>query len=339
MAFPLLRQRAVAVFLQQRSTRSASALAGPLYSKARSSGGLVRDGHIAAFLRPRPVGQVHSVLHPGLQIATSRSFSSEREDPYQVLGVDRAVGAEDLKKAYRKLALKWHPDRNQDNKAEAELQFKRINEAYSLLSDAERRARFDRMGFAAEAGFGAAGGQRRPMTEQEAQEIFRSMFGDKPVSQIVKEMEEALKQQEESMTEKEEQLKSQVKALRMEAVALQAAAAQQRNPALRAGLLGQASMKAMQADRLEQAQHAMGWQHFAQRLQSRAAVSRLRALDPEVQAVARRENSLRLGAAWGSALAAYLVLGYGLFKSVLVYFVTSFFVRLSFAMLRMARKS
>eukprot|EP00930_Biecheleria_cincta_P078708 TRINITY_DN66284_c0_g1_i1.p1 TRINITY_DN66284_c0_g1~~TRINITY_DN66284_c0_g1_i1.p1 ORF type:complete len:333 (-),score=85.10 TRINITY_DN66284_c0_g1_i1:195-1193(-) len=268
----------------------------------------------------------------------SRGFSSQREDPYQVLGVDRSVGPEDLKKAYRKLALKWHPDRNQDNKTEAEKQFKRINEAYSLLSDAGRRAMYDRGGFAAtEGGFGGRGPQR-PMTEEEAQEIFRSMFGDKPVSQIVKEMEEALKQQEEGMRAQERKLQSQVQNLRTQAIQMQAAAAQQQNPVMRASLMSQAAMKTMQADKLEQQHQALGWQNLAQRLQNRAAVSQLKQLDPEVQAVARRENALRVGAAWASMLTAYFVLGYGLIKSVLVFFVSGFFVRLSFALLRLARR-
>lgn len=269
----------------------------------------------------------------------SRGFSSQREDPYQVLGVDRSVGPEDLKKAYRKLALKWHPDRNQDNKPEAEKQFKRINEAYSLLSDTGKRAMYDRGGFAAtEGGFGGAGGPQRPMTEEEAQEIFRSMFGDKPVSQIVKEMEEALKQQEEGMRAQEKKLQSQVQDLRTQAIQMQAAAAQQQNPVMRASLMSQAAMKTMQADKIEQQQQAMGWQNLAQRLQNRAAVSKLKQLDPQVQAVARRENALRLVAMWASMLTAYLVLGYGFFKSVLVFFVSGFFVRLSFALLRLARR-
>ncbi|HVN55612.1 MAG TPA: J domain-containing protein [Anaerolineaceae bacterium] len=69
----------------------------------------------------------------------------EYKDYYKVLGVERGAKDTDIKKAYRKLALKHHPDRNQGNK-EAEEKFKEINEAYQVLSDPEKRARYDQLG-------------------------------------------------------------------------------------------------------------------------------------------------------------------------------------------------
>lgn len=66
-------------------------------------------------------------------------------DLYKVLGVSKDAGAEDIKKAYRKLALETHPDRNPGNK-EAEERFKKIQEAYSILSDPQRRDRYDNPG-------------------------------------------------------------------------------------------------------------------------------------------------------------------------------------------------
>lgn len=68
-------------------------------------------------------------------------------DYYKTLGVDKKASADEIKKAYRKLALKYHPDRNKDN-PQAEEQFKRINEAYAVLSDKEKRAQYDRFGSA-----------------------------------------------------------------------------------------------------------------------------------------------------------------------------------------------
>ncbi|WP_456308177.1 DnaJ C-terminal domain-containing protein [Roseicella aquatilis] len=65
------------------------------------------------------------------------------DDPYQVLGVPRSATAEDIRKAYREFAKRWHPDTNPD-KPEAEARFKAISAAHALLSDPERRARFDR---------------------------------------------------------------------------------------------------------------------------------------------------------------------------------------------------
>jgi curved DNA-binding protein len=68
-------------------------------------------------------------------------------DPYEVLGVARDANEDDIKKAYRKLARQYHPDRNPGDK-QAETRFKEIQEAYDIVSDKEKRARFDRFGFA-----------------------------------------------------------------------------------------------------------------------------------------------------------------------------------------------
>ena len=82
-----------------------------------------------------------------------------KRDYYEVLGVARGASDEELKKAFRKLAFQFHPDRNKE--ADAEAKFKEINEAYSTLSDANKRAAYDRFGHAGAAGqgpFGGAGG-------------------------------------------------------------------------------------------------------------------------------------------------------------------------------------
>ena len=75
------------------------------------------------------------------------------KDPYKTLGVDRKASDEDIKKAYRKLARQWHPDRNAGN-SQAEERFKEVQEAYSILSDSEKRKQYDAGGGA----FGAGGG-------------------------------------------------------------------------------------------------------------------------------------------------------------------------------------
>ncbi|KAK4478473.1 hypothetical protein RD792_013949 [Penstemon davidsonii] len=67
-------------------------------------------------------------------------------DYYKLLQVDRAAKDDDLKKAYRKLAMKWHPDKNPNNKKEAEAKFKQISEAYDVLSDPQKRAVYDQYG-------------------------------------------------------------------------------------------------------------------------------------------------------------------------------------------------
>src|SRR5205809_1696692 len=82
---------------------------------------------------------------------------SEKRDYYEVLGVAREAALDDIKSAYRKLALKYHPDRNPGDAA-AEEKFKEAAEAYSVLCDSEKRARYDRFGHAGVTGPGAGGG-------------------------------------------------------------------------------------------------------------------------------------------------------------------------------------
>ncbi|MCC2097533.1 MAG: DnaJ domain-containing protein, partial [Hyphomicrobiales bacterium] len=84
-----------------------------------------------------------------------------KTDYYELLGVGRSADEKELKSAFRKLAMKYHPDRNPDDKA-SEAKFKEINEAYEVLRDSQKRAAYDQFGHAAfengGAGFGGAGG-------------------------------------------------------------------------------------------------------------------------------------------------------------------------------------
>jgi len=66
------------------------------------------------------------------------------KDYYEVLGLDKSASDDEIKKAFKKAALKYHPDRNQGN-AEAEEKFKEINEAYQVLSDPEKKQRYDQL--------------------------------------------------------------------------------------------------------------------------------------------------------------------------------------------------
>ena len=99
-----------------------------------------------------------------------------KRDYYTVIGVERGVSAGELKKAYRKLAMRYHPDRNPDN-PEAETNFKELTEAYDVLRDDERRAAYDQYGHAAfEAGaHGHAGGFDFGSTFAD---VFDDLFGD-----------------------------------------------------------------------------------------------------------------------------------------------------------------
>ncbi len=101
---------------------------------------------------------------------------AEKRDYYEVLGVSRDVQADELKKAYRKLAVKFHPDKNPGDKS-AEEKFKEVSEAYDVLSDEQKRAAYDRYGHSAFAGgmggpsAGGGGGFHDPF------DIFREVFG------------------------------------------------------------------------------------------------------------------------------------------------------------------
>ena len=86
-----------------------------------------------------------------------------KSDYYDILGVTKGASAEEIKKAYRKQALEWHPDRHKDDKEAAERRFKEINEAYQILSDTQKRSAYDQFGHNAfspggmPGGFGGAG--------------------------------------------------------------------------------------------------------------------------------------------------------------------------------------
>ena len=81
-----------------------------------------------------------------------------KTDYYDILGISKSASADEIKKAYRKQALEWHPDRHKDDKEAAEKRFKEINEAYQVLSDPQKRAAFDQYGSAAFTPGGAPGG-------------------------------------------------------------------------------------------------------------------------------------------------------------------------------------
>ena len=97
-----------------------------------------------------------------------------KRDYYAVLGLSREASDQDIKSAYRKLALKYHPDRNPGDK-NAEEQFKECAEAYSVLADPDKRARYDRFGHAAVSGAAGGGGGFDPTIFAEFDDIFGSL--------------------------------------------------------------------------------------------------------------------------------------------------------------------
>jgi molecular chaperone DnaJ len=103
-----------------------------------------------------------------------------KRDYYDVLGVDKGADQNDIKRAYRKLAMKYHPDRNPDDEKAAEA-FREVTEAYEILADEEKRARYDQYGHAGVddqmGGFGA-GGFQSSHAYQDFGDLFGSVFGD-----------------------------------------------------------------------------------------------------------------------------------------------------------------
>ncbi|EDM15725.1 rCG59855 [Rattus norvegicus] len=103
-------------------------------------------------------------------------------DYYEVLGVQRYASPEDIKRAYRKVALKWHPDKNPENKEEAERKFKEVAEAYEVLSNGEKRDIYDKYG---KEGLTGGGGSHLDdereygFTFRKADDVFKEIFGER----------------------------------------------------------------------------------------------------------------------------------------------------------------
>lgn len=110
---------------------------------------------------------------------------SSKLDYYVILGIPKTASESDIKKAYYKLALRWHPDKNRDNQVEAEKKFKEISEAYEVLADKQKRVTYDRYGREGLRN-GSAGFNHDPFrahfhrfTFKDPFDVFREFFGGK----------------------------------------------------------------------------------------------------------------------------------------------------------------
>ncbi|MFZ3201844.1 MAG: DnaJ domain-containing protein, partial [Candidatus Acidiferrales bacterium] len=100
-----------------------------------------------------------------------------QRDYYEILGVARDASADQIKSAYRKAALRWHPDRNPEKKKDAEENFRQATEAYSVLSDAQKRSVYDRFGHAGLGNRGFDAGGFNATAFEEFQDILGDFFG------------------------------------------------------------------------------------------------------------------------------------------------------------------
>lgn len=115
--------------------------------------GAVEDLKEAAQKSPQDMGIRESYMKAEKQLKLSK-----RKDWYKILGISKTASAADIKRAYKRLALQWHPDKNQDNREEAENMFREIAAAYEVLSDEDKRVRYDRGEDLDEMGGGGGGG-------------------------------------------------------------------------------------------------------------------------------------------------------------------------------------
>jgi len=334
-----------------RAAVAASARAGPPHSQAlRSlrplprpcgSGALsasslrqfpLRQG-LGAACRTCPERRAPCGLHP---TPSCRAYASKsNDDPYQALGVRKDASQDDIKAAYKKMALKWHPDRNPDNQSKAEYEFKRISKAYSTLSDPNERMMYDRFGAEGMSGGSRGSAHTKPMTEAEAAELFKQMFGDKKLDDIIREVELVSKQQDAERAAAAEQLRSRAATLRAEADELEAQAMLQRmtNPLRSAQLIMLSRKKLAEASQTDQAYQMSIIQRIQQRSQANWTLSRLRSMDP----VHRERRRIARFISWGVAIGA-LVSGWSWSWTFLLFLATSFMTRFMFALSDQYRK-
>jgi curved DNA-binding protein CbpA len=245
------------------------------------------------------------------------------------LGIGKEASQDDIKKAYRKLALKYHPDRNTDVSSKA--MFQQVSRAYQVLSDEKKRKMYDALGVIDGESSGIAADGH--MTQEQAAEIFKQMFGNKSIDQIVREFEEAQRKQSKEMEQKEGELSERLERVRLEAVEAQARSFQAQSPRQLLELRRLVAMKTQEAARLEQELLQTRTHNLQQRIMTNSAINQLRNLDP----AERRRRGTRILASWSTALTAYFLFGYSFLGSVAVGFATSFVMRLLFGLARRGR--
>jgi len=254
----------------------------------------------------------------------SASSTSSSQDFYKVLGLARDATDEQIKKAYRQLALKWHPDRNPENKQEAEEKFKQVARAYSVLSDAQQRQMYDAgMHSDAASQFHEGGVTEDPVV------IFRRMFGNKSLDEIVREMQNAANTEMSKSHAQIAQMQSNVDALAAE---LQAAGAMQAQARTRSDLIYWQREVVRRGNVLRHARqqlHVAQIRAAVQENNYKSVISQLRQLDPRF----RMADRIRRAFSWGAAIGAWSVWGYSLFGAAVFGLTVSFFSRIAIGLL------
>src|SRR5206468_8424894 len=130
------------------------------------------SSHGASRQEFQTLNRQHGAFVPGRGEAITTNV---KRDYYEVLGLERTCADQEIKSAYRKLAMMYHPDRNPNN-PDAEDKFKELTEAYAVLIDADKRSAYDRFGHAGVSGSGGMGGFD-PSAFQDLSDIFGEFFG------------------------------------------------------------------------------------------------------------------------------------------------------------------
>lgn len=178
----------MAAVLRRAAAPAASGVHSCLRAAQSSNGGRQPSRH-------RCVAHSSFSSNPSSAFSQRRSFASagraDESDPYKLLGVERNAPPDEIKKAYRKEALKWHPDKNPENRKEAEKRFGAVANAYETLSDPEKKRQFD-LGGAQSGGFhgghpgGFQGGFQRGgfQSQADAERLFRDVFGAQSMDEV-----------------------------------------------------------------------------------------------------------------------------------------------------------
>lgn len=268
--------------------------------------------------------------------AGSSSSSQERNqstgfDPYLVLGVTQNSTTADVKTAYRRLALRWHPDRNLQNRETAEAEFKAVGHAYHILSDPQRKEGYDR---SKEQGLRQGNApnwsQEAESADTEAVSVFREMFGDKPLHEIIREVQQLGEHERLQMLRVEKGMERRLRELRedisrLEGLNTMVLASPGVNIRFKSKVLSDLASRTLDIERLEVRAELIRSTRLHHESETAHKVSQLSMMCSR----ADEYDNIRKALAVGAGLGTYFVAGSSLLGAVGVLVGTSMVTRLA----------